>query len=220
MGEIKNQLLRFKHFLFGYTPPLKLGFVLPLDNTSPLGICASFTAMQEGGYSGDMRDGGNWSSGKPYKGVFIGSKFGVSAPTALRYFGSYFTQTQMQNLSIKDYETVYKGEIWNPVKGDSLPTGLSLMVCDHGYNRGCATSLMLLQRCVSVKADGIMGPNTLNAIKTYIKNSSLESLLGVLYKQQVDDYAKLNMPTYEAGWLNRCLNRYVKAKSLIGETNG
>ena len=42
-----------------------------------------FVVREEGGYSSDSRDGGNWSSGRVGVGTLIGSNMGVGAPALI-----------------------------------------------------------------------------------------------------------------------------------------
>lgn len=53
---------------------------------------------------------------------------------------------------------------WSLVKGDSLPPGVSYVVFDGTVNSGVGQSVKWLQRALGIAADGIVGPQTLNAV--------------------------------------------------------
>jgi lysozyme family protein len=59
-------------------------------------------------------------------------------------------------------EALYARDYWEPIHGDALPGALALVVFDGAVNHGPVRALQLLQQCLGVTADGIMGPETLH----------------------------------------------------------
>ena len=66
------------------------------------------------------------------------------------------------NLSRTRAEALYFRDYWAPIQGDALPGALALVVFDGAVNHGPVRALQLLQQCLGVTADGIMGPETLH----------------------------------------------------------
>lgn len=65
--------------------------------------------------------------------------------------------------SIETAKAVYQEDYWAPLKCDSLPYPLALMVFDTGVNCGNRRAAKLLQRSLGVKDDGLIGPVTISA---------------------------------------------------------
>jgi len=66
------------------------------------------------------------------------------------------------NLTRQRAEALYARDYWEPIQGDALPGALALVVFDGAVNHGPVRSVQLLQQCLGVTADGIMGPETLH----------------------------------------------------------
>lgn len=162
----------------------------------------AFTATNEGGYSSDPRDAGNWTGGAVGNGTCIGSKYGISAPVLFRDNPS-ITATIVKNLPTAKFSLV-ADSYWKTVMGDLLPSGIDVMVFDYGYNVGPGKAVMLLQSLVGVKADGIIGKMTLAAVSKYITANTISSLIQALHDKQVADYKSMkDFAIYGRGWLAR-----------------
>lgn len=58
---------------------------------------------------------------------------------------------------------IYKGDYWDKVSGDLLPSGVDYCVFDFAVNSGIIRAIHFLQHALGVVADGIIGPKTLAA---------------------------------------------------------
>lgn len=121
--------------------------------TSDFGACLAFTQAEEGGYVSDVRDSGNWTSGRAGVGTLVGSNMGVGAPALESWFGTSanVTASLMRALPRSTYEAIALQRYWQPMHCPILPTGLDLMVFDFGWNRGSLTSVNILLRSLSLK---------------------------------------------------------------------
>lgn len=83
--------------------------------------------------------------------------WGVTKRAALRwgYAG------RMVDLPRETAKQIAKAEYWNPHNCDALPLALAFQVFDTAYNGGEAVKW--LQECLSVGADGNVGPQTIAA---------------------------------------------------------
>jgi len=141
----------------------------------------AFTKKEEGGYTDDERDSGNWSSGVCGHGSLIGSNMGVGAPALCAWMGYVVTPAMMKSLDADTYEAIARANYWMALGADDLPAGLDLMAFDYGWNRGIGTSMRLIQALVGTTPDGYRGPLTLAAIAGVTAEALLQhaSLLDV-----------------------------------------
>ena len=114
--------------------------------------CLQFTKTEEGGYTHDRRDSGNWTSGHVGQGTLVGSNMGVGAPVLAAWMASSgpVTAELMRGLPATTYEAIARSNYWAPLGCGVLPAGIDLMLFDFGWNRGVATSRDLLARCLDV----------------------------------------------------------------------
>jgi lysozyme family protein len=120
--------------------------------------CWAFTAQQEGEYTSNPADPGNWTGGACGSGVCAGTAFGISAAD--------YPQTDIKALTQAQAGIIMKADYWGKVNGDELPAGVDLIVFDFAVNAGPGTSAMQLQSLLKVKQDGDIGPATLAALAT------------------------------------------------------
>lgn len=133
--------------------------------------CLDFTRKEEGGYTSDPEDSGNWSTGLVRQGRLIGSNMGVSAPTLISWVGrddaEGVTAEIMRALPEPTYQAIAKARYWRSLSCDSLSGPVALMVFDFGWNVGVATSARLAQSVFGLgggRVDGDLGPKTIAAV--------------------------------------------------------
>ena len=131
-------------------------------------LCLAFTRSEEGGYTCDPHDSGNWSTGLTGVGRLIGSNMGVSAPTLISWLdrdaGSSVDSSVMRSLSETTYEAIARAHYWRSLNCDGLAGGIAMMVFDFGWNAGVGKSARLLQTCLGLRGgsvDGDIGQKTL-----------------------------------------------------------
>lgn len=121
--------------------------------------------VHEGGYVNNPNDPG----GATNKGV------------TQHTYTSWLYKVGRQNRSVKlitdvELEAIYKQEYWDKVRGDDLPNGLDYAVFDFAVNSGPSRASKFLQAIVGVKQDGVIGSNTLNAVKKFPTASLVSTL--------------------------------------------
>lgn len=129
----------------------------------------AFTKVEEGGYTADPRDSGNWSSGITGQGTLIGSNMGCGAPATIAYMarvqpGFVVTASWMQTLPQAVYDGMAETGYWTPLQGNQLPAGLDSACFDFGWNTGIGSAAKRLQWLVGTSQDGQIGPETLARI--------------------------------------------------------
>lgn len=149
---------------------------------------------EEGGYSNNAADPGNWTSGLCGVGRCAGTKFGVSAAS--------YPGLDILHLTVADAQAIYRRDYWEQVQGDVLPPPLSLLVFDAAVNNGTTRAVRWLQQAVSVMVDGVMGPATLAAVRARSGNGA--GLLAEFQAQRL--YYMAGLPTWRTfglGWARR-----------------
>jgi lysozyme family protein len=133
------------------------------------GAATAFTKIEEGDYSDDPKDSGNYVSGITGDGPFIGSRWGCGAPATAAWLAENMPETVLTASFMKNLpETVYDGmaesAYWTPLQCNVLPTGIDLSCFDFGWNTGISSAAKRLQWLVGATQDGELGPATLNLI--------------------------------------------------------
>lgn len=127
------------------------------------------TAKNEGGYTNNSKDNGNWTGGKVGSGILIGTNYGISAPVLMKFIGRVPTVDEMKNLSIDTVKKIYRKDYWNIIRGDEiLIQEIGNSVYDSAVNMGAGTAIKLSQRALKMKETGKMDDATLNALNNKI----------------------------------------------------
>ncbi len=136
----------------------------------------------EGGYVNDPKDPGGET------------KYGISKRA--------YPGLDIQLLTRQDAAKIYFKDYWQPIRGDSLPFGVALVLFDMAVNAGKVRAIKTLQRVCGVKQDGKFGDQTLAAANALNKNHLIEQLTKdrILYYTALDTWQ-----TYGAGWTGRAI---------------
>jgi lysozyme family protein len=113
------------------------------------------------------------------------------------------TKQTLMNLKPSDVSPFYIANYWNLVNGNNLPSGVDAMVFHFEVNAG-GESAKILQQIVGVPPDGVIGPQTLLAIKGYLSNYGRGFLFDALASYQIGYYKTLpDWALYGNGWTAR-----------------
>lgn len=108
--------------------------------------------QNEGGYSCNSADPGG------------ATNRGITRATLARWRGHPVSKADVRSLGRAEAAAIYRARYWDAVRGDDLPGGIDLAVFDYAVNSGPGRAAKCLQRCVGVRADGVIGPVTLHAV--------------------------------------------------------
>jgi lysozyme family protein len=144
---------------------------------------------QEGGYSDHPDDPGG------------ATNMGITHRTLAEHRGvESVTKDDVKQLSREEAREIYHARYWRAMSCDELPAGVDLQVFDFGVNAGPVRSIRLLQRCVHVKEDGIIGPITLAAVRA----TDRQRLIRALSDARLEYYRSLSTwETFGRGWTRR-----------------
>jgi lysozyme family protein len=103
-----------------------------------------FTLHEEGGYSKDREDPGNWTGGKVGVGAFHGTKYGIAANS--------HPKLDIVNLTVAQASDIYWQE-YMPQWIRGLDPALAMVIFDCGVNCGLGVAKRVL--AASLKAQGL-----------------------------------------------------------------
>ena len=134
----------------------------------------------EGGYVDNPNDKG----GK--------TKYGISQKS--------YPFIDIASLTIDKAKEIYKKDYWDRCKCDFLPDALSVAVFDFAVNSGVKTSIKVLQQALGVKADGIIGNQTIGAANRLPLRKVLDDFMWrrLLYLIKLKDFKY-----FGGGWTSR-----------------
>ncbi len=163
---------------------------------------------EEGGYTANSADPGNWTGAKCGAGECRGTKYGISAAS--------YPNMNILALTLDDAKTIYRRDYWDHVRGDELPPAIALLVFDAAVNSGPDRALRWLQCVLRVDIDGVIGPVTLSAAQRC--NGRGASILADYQAQRILFLASLpTWRTFGLGWSRRVCNIQFEALRA-GET--
>lgn len=98
-------------------------------------------------------------------------------------------------------DDIYRSRYWSLIKGDSLPVGVSYVVFDGAVNSGVSQSVKWLQRALGINADGVIGPQTINAAKDHPNHDRL--IADICDRRMAFLKALKTWSTFGKGWAAR-----------------
>ena len=107
-------------------------------------------------------------------------------------------------LTLADAQALYRRDYWQPLHGDSLPSGLDLLMLDCAINQGVVTAIQLLQQALRIQDDGLLGPKTLTAAAV-----AMPGLLDAFTAERALRYEfNRNEAVFGRGWYRRLLRMH------------
>jgi len=97
-----------------------------------------FVVGEEGGYTADHRDPGNWTGGQVGAGELKGTKFGISAKA--------YPSLDIYNLTIEQAKEIYRKDYWTPMQLEGRPYGPALCLFDCAVNQGVSRARAILNK--------------------------------------------------------------------------
>jgi len=114
--------------------------------------------------------------------------------------------TQLTSLEI---QTFYRDEYWTPIRAESLPDAVAMVLFDAAVNQGVGYAAKLLQWAVGVKQDGQIGTITLTAVQGKDPEELAQTLLWARMMRYValcrawESKGKARPYKYLYGWVLR-----------------
>lgn len=129
------------------------------------------------------------------------TKHGVTLATLSAWRKAPCTAADVQALTAEEAGAIRRAGYWNKVCGDQLPPGLDLMLYDCAINQGPGVAARMVQDCLGIDADGLIGPLTLAQIHLW------PDMAGLVRKVSDRRAARYKVsdefPTFGHGWISR-----------------
>ena len=134
------------------------------------------------------------------------TQFGIT----LKTFRNLYPAGDFSKLDREWAARIYRDHYWVPCRCHDLPAGIDLAVFDCAVNQGQPTARRILQKAAGVKADGIIGPKTLAAVR-----ADPDAVLTDFMARRAVRYGNLwNFITFGLGWMRRLLDVHKEAMAL------
>ena len=146
----------------------------------------------EGGYSFDKNDPGGETN------------FGISKRS--------YPAIEIQSLNLEAARAIYRRDYWNALNIEQLPIAIRLLVFDAAVNQGPSAALRMLQACVDVKVDGVIGPKTLAALAVVDPLRLIQRYAIARLKRY---WSNSNIERYGQGWLARLIDVSILSASRL-----
>lgn len=135
------------------------------------------------------------------------TKFGISA--------RMYPTLDIHNLTREQATEIYSRDYWEAFNLGSLPPVLGTLVLHYGAVAGPATAIILLQRALGVKADGILGIKTvtaaINALSKY-PNDTIAKVVAVqiTYMKELVQKRPVQIKFWD-GWMARIVKSVISS---------
>lgn len=112
------------------------------------------------------------------------TKYGITQRTLAGWRGHPVSSDEVKRLTLAEAREILTRQYAGPIDFDGLPAGLDYAVLDYAVNSGPGQAVKSLQRVVGVDRDGIMGMQTLAAVKA---RAAIEGGLPTLIRAYCDE---------------------------------
>jgi lysozyme family protein len=148
----------------------------------------SFVLDREGGYSENAEDPGGPTNHGITQRTYDKWKLYNGAP-----------RRPVIEISADEIRVIYHDWYWQPIFGDELPDKVDVVTFDAAVNLGVMPAVRILQRSAWVEEDGIMGSETMAAVRSIPPDLICWASLTLRRLHYIE---KRRSP-FIAGWLNR-----------------
>lgn len=137
---------------------------------------------EEGGYVNDSRDPGGETA------------YGISKRA--------YPSVDIAALTLDGAKAIYRRDYWDAMRCDELPERIAAALFDSGVNSGRAPAVRWLQQALNVTADGVIGPQTIQAARQAA--GDVDGVLMRFYGYRLRMLADLaTWPSFGRGWARR-----------------
>lgn len=151
----------------------------------------------EGGFTLNAKDPGNWTGGKVGSGLLIGTVWGLSAPVLVKH-GFAANPGAVRAITKAQAEPIAKAEYWDVYLCDEMPQRVAFEVLDIAYNGGHTAEW--LQKAVHANVTGKVDSATLVCLEC----ADPDKVVMRLDSYRLTYWTSLGTwPAFGKGWINR-----------------
>jgi len=126
-------------------------------------------------------------------------------------------KADVKALEVGEAGRIYEASYWRRVQGGALPGGLDLALFDFAVNSGPLRAIKALQGQLKVKADGDLGPLTLDALKAHAAVAGVAGLIVALCDGRLGFLQRLaTFAIFGRGWSRRVAEIRAAALAMAG----
>jgi lysozyme family protein len=162
--------------------------------------CLELVLKSEGGYVNHPSDPGGRTN------------LGVTQAVWEEWVGHPVSESDMKALTADKVAPMYEMKYWRTSYCEKLPQGLNLLVFSMAVNSGSGRAVKLLQRCLGLVEDGVIGNITMGKIQECSAVDLIEkySATRKAFYEGLKTFA-----TFGKGWLARTEKERLEALELI-----
>jgi lysozyme family protein len=157
-------------------------------------VAIDYVLANEGGFVSNPNDSGG------------ATNFGITIPMLTSYRKKQVNSSDIQNLDLAEAKLLYQSFFWDRLHISGLPQPIATAILDTAVNQGQVTAIKLAQHSIgpSIMPDGIMGPDTLQALDKTNPEMFIYSYIGLLQDRYCDFCVNAtNQLVFLKGWLRR-----------------
>lgn len=169
----------------------------------------SLTAVlkHEGGYANNPKDPGGATMRGVTQAVYDAYRRNAGRPTQ-----------SVRAISDAELGAIYRGQYWDRVRGDDLPSGIDYAVFDFAVNSGARQAIKYLQQTLGITADGVIGNITLATVRdadpVAVINELCDRRLSFMKRIKHRTTGELLWKEFGRGWSSRVAGVRKMAQSL------
>lgn len=111
----------------------------------------------------------------------------------------------VRQITDDELKAIYRRQYWDPVQADDLPAGLDYAVFDYAVHSGPSRAVKDLQRVVGVRADGIVGSQTLAAVHQAAEDDELAVIAQLCDRRMAFMRGLKTWHVFGKGWTRRVI---------------
>ena len=122
---------------------------------------------------------------------------------------------EVRNIAYAEAAAIYRANYANPVRYEDLPPGIGYAVFDLAVNAGVSRAVRLLQEVLGIRQDGIVGSQTLAAVRAAHLPDLIKRYCAARRKWQL----RLKNAKKNPGWVSRINDVERDALRMAGEAD-
>ncbi|WP_210485635.1 glycoside hydrolase family 108 protein [Microvirga antarctica] len=130
------------------------------------------------------------------------TNFGITRATLAEARRRAVSVEDVKALTREEAAAIYRRRYWDTIRASDMPAGLSLALFDFAVHAGPGRAVRVLQALVGEAGDGVVGPDTLSALR----HMPAADLIRRLTRARLAFLARLSTwPVFGKGWRKRAL---------------
>jgi lysozyme family protein len=177
-----------------------------IDKESSFDEAQEIVKLAEGDYSSDKKDIGNYVKTKNGR-IFVGTKYGISAPVLMEYLKRIPSKDDMIGLSYKDALVIYKNKYWDKQNLNKFTNqSISNIIYDGCVNQGIGAMKNILRKVYNsnnINIDDSDNPFDIRFIDEINKIEAYKIFNDIKGEREIKYKSAYTYNKHGKGWLNR-----------------